>query len=117
MARKYTGLTRRMGTANLHLGCHALSRAANLVITVRVSLLANFGFLTESRRTSRGNVLVHFDKQPCLRSKKITEKRPCGGTVRRMNDEHIVRRMLDRRCGHTRKKKKRATKPKVERCV
>ena len=112
-ARKYTGLTRRMGTANLHLGCHTLSRAANLVITERVSLLANFGFLTGSRRTS-GSVLVHFDKQPCLRSKKITEKRPCGGSVRRMNDEHIVRRMLDSRCGHTRKKKKRAAKSKVE---
>ena len=35
----------------------------------------------------------------------------------RMKEELIVRRMLDSRCGHTREKKKRAAKPKVQSCV
>ena len=55
-------------------------------------------------------------------SRKITEKRlKWYGHVKRMKEEHIVRRMLDviyARCGHTReKKKKRAAKPKMERCM
>ena len=46
--------------------------------------------------------------------KQLTEKRlKWYGDVRRMKEKHIVRRMLDSRCGHTREKKKRAAKPKM----
>ena len=45
-------------------------------------------------------------------SKKITEKRlKWYGHVIRMKEEKNVR------CGHTKEKKKRAAKPKVEICV
>ena len=34
-----------------------------------------------------------------------------------MKEEHIVRRMLELRCGDTGEKKKRTAKPKMERCM
>ena len=46
-------------------------------------------------------------------SKKITEKRlKWYSHVRRMKEEHIICNAI---CGHTREKKERAAKPKMER--
>ena len=51
-------------------------------------------------------------------SKKITEKRlKWYGHVRRMKEEHIVRRIMNVRCEHTGEKKKRTAKPTMERCM
>ena len=64
------------------------------------------------------NEHIRGTKRLVQASKKITEKRlKWYGHVRRLKEEHIVRRMLDVHIGPTREKKKRAEKPKMERCV
>ena len=68
-----------------------------------------------TRRDKIRNEHIRGTTRVVQASKKITEKRlKWYGHVRRMKEEHIVRRYA--RCGHTREKK-RAAKPKMERCV
>ena len=70
-----------------------------------------------TRRDNIRNEHIRGTTRVVQASKKIIEKRlKWYGHVRRMKGEHIVRRMLDL-CGHTREKKKRAAKPKMERCM
>ena len=69
-----------------------------------------------TRRDKIRNEHIRGTTRVVQASKKITEKRlKWYGHVRRMKEEHIVRRMLD--VDIPMEKKKRAAKPKMERCV
>ena len=68
-----------------------------------------------TRRDKIRNEHIRGTTRVVQASKKITEKRlKWYGHVRRMKEEHIVGRMLH---GHTREKKKRVVKPKIESCM
>ena len=69
-----------------------------------------------TRRDKIRNEHIRGTTRVVQHSKKITEKRlKWYGHVRRMKEEHTVRRMLDVDIGPTREKKKRGAKPKMER--
>ena len=62
-----------------------------------------------TRRDKTRNDHIRGTTRVVQASKKITEKR--------LKWYGHMRRMKNARCGHTREKKKRAAKPKMDRCV
>ena len=65
-----------------------------------------------TRRDKIRNEHIRGTRRVVQASKKITEKRrPCEENERGAHSEKNAR------CGHTREKKKRAAKPKMERCL